>query len=161
MSALAGTALVAFSFAEIPWLAAALLVVIGFALMVHMGATNTILQTIVDDDKRGRVMSLYVMSFLGTAPLGALLTGLLANQLGPASALRVNGFLCLAGSLVFAFQFRRIRALIRPIYVRLGILPEMTSGVLPAISPPAPNTAMDDAIGGEQVKIENRRLTAQ
>jgi MFS family permease len=151
MSAVAGVGLIAFSFSEKPWIAAALLIVIGFALMVQMGATNIILQTIVDDDKRGRVMSLYVMSFLGMAPLGALLTGVLANQFGPAAALRVNGALCLAGSLAFAFQFRRIRAHIRPIYVRLGILPEMTSSVYPALSPPAPNTAMDEPNDGEKL----------
>jgi MFS family permease len=137
-TALLALGLLAFSFSTSPWLSAMLLGVVGFGMMVQMGASNTVIQTIVDDDKRGRVMSLYTMAFMGMAPLGSLLAGLLAGRYGPAIALRAGGLACLAGAILFALQFQRLRAAIRPIYVRMGILPEMPSGVYPALAPPAP-----------------------
>jgi MFS family permease len=136
--AIMGAGLIVFSFAAEPALAVVSLAVIGFAMMVHMAASNTVVQTIVEDDKRGRVMSLYTMAFMGMAPLGSLLAGFLADRFGPAAALRAGGVACLLGSLAFALQFRRVRALVRPIYVSMGILPEMPSGVYPAVAPPSP-----------------------
>jgi MFS family permease len=136
--ALLGVALLAFSFSESPGLSLALLPVVGFAIMVHMGSCNILVQTIVDEDKRGRVMSLYTMAFMGLAPLGSLLAGSLAAQFGPANAIRAGATVCLLGSLVFALFFRRLRALVRPIYVQRGILPEMPAAVYPVIAPPAP-----------------------
>jgi MFS family permease len=137
-TALLALGLLAFSFSTSPWLSAVLLAVVGFGMMVQMGASNTVIQTIVDDDKRGRVMSLYTMAFMGMAPVGSLLAGLLAGRYGPAIAVRVGGIACLAGAFLFALQFQRLRAAIRPIYVRMGILPEMPSGVYPGLAPPVP-----------------------
>jgi MFS family permease len=130
--------LLAFSFSTSLWLSLPLLAVVGFAMMVQMGASNTVVQTIVDDDKRGRVMSLYTMAFMGMAPLGSLIAGFLAGLYGPANAIRVGGLACLVGALLFALQFGRLRAAVRPIYARMGILPEMASAVYPALAPPAP-----------------------
>jgi MFS family permease len=145
-ASLLGFGLVAFSFSTWPWVSVALLAVVGFAMMVQMGASNTVVQTIVDDDKRGRVMSLYTMAFMGMAPLGSLITGFLAGLYGPAMAVRVGGLGCLVGALLFGLQFQRLRAAVRPIYVRMGILPEMTSGVYPAIAPPAlPEVRLQEA----------------
>jgi MFS family permease len=96
-------------------------------MMVQMAASNTILQTIVEEDKRGRVMSFYTMAFLGTAPLGSLLTGYLARAFGPRNTFLISGALCVFGAGVFATQFPRLRALIRPIYARLQILPPLPS----------------------------------
>jgi MFS family permease len=138
MPALLGLALLLFSFSETLWLSMAVLGVAGFATMVTMGACNTVVQTIVEDDKRGRVMSLYTMAFMGMAPLGSLLGGLVASYYGPASAIRFSGSLCLVGAIVFALRFQRVREMVRPIYVHMGILPEMPSGVYPAVSPPSP-----------------------
>src|SRR5947209_17277828 len=83
-------------------------------------------------------MSLYTMAFMGMAPVGSLLAGFLADRFGPGAAIRAGGVACLLGSLAFALQFRRLRALVRPIYVSMGILPEMASGVYPTVAPPSP-----------------------
>ena len=113
--------------------------------MMHMAASNTVLQTIVDDDKRGRVMSLYTMAFLGMAPVGGLLSGLLAGVVGIPNTLRISAAVCALGSLAFASQLGRLRALVRPVYRKLGILPGLESGVYPAIpQPPLPES---DSVG--------------
>jgi MFS family permease len=121
--ALVGGSFAGLAFTHQVALALPLLVVAGFALMVQMAACNTILQTIVEEDKRGRVMSFYTMAFLGMAPVGSLLTGALATSLGVAGAFGVNGLVCLAAGLTFGSYLPRLRTLVRPIYLRLNILP--------------------------------------
>jgi MFS family permease len=121
-SSLFGLGLVAFSLSRTVWLSVLTLVVTGFGMMVHMAASNTILQTIVDEDKRGRVMSLYSMAFLGAMPLGSLLAGTLASLIGAPGTIGLGGLVSVLGSLVFATQLSRLRALVRPIYERLGII---------------------------------------
>ncbi len=127
--AAAGLGLIAFSFSQWWWLSAPLLSVTGFALMAQMASSNTILQTIVDEDKRGRVMSLYTMAFLGMSPLGSLLIGWLADVLGAPAALLISGVSCVLASLAFAHYLPSLRARVRPIYTRLGILPQAAAGV--------------------------------
>jgi len=124
-----GIALIGFSFSTTLWLSMALLIVAGFAIMINLAATNTVLQTIVDEDKRGRVMGLYTMAFLGTAPLGSLLAGWLAEMMGAPNMVRLGGACCVLGSALFAVQLPRLREKVRPIYVRMGILPEMAAGI--------------------------------
>ncbi len=97
--------------------------------MVQMAATNTVLQTIVDDDKRGRVMSFYSMAFMGMVPLGSLLAGVLAHLVGAPMMVILGGACCIAGSIVFARELPAIRALVHPIYVRKGIIPEVADGL--------------------------------
>ncbi len=118
-------------FAASTWLAvsAPLLIVTGFCLVAQMASTNTVLQTIVDDDKRGRVMSLYAMAFLGMAPLGSLLAGWAASWLGVRVTLSIAGCVCLVAAAAFTWRLPALRPLIRPIYVRKGILPEMAEGL--------------------------------
>ena len=106
-----------------------LLVFCGFAVMMEMAASNTILQTIVDDDKRGRVMSFYTMAFLGVAPLGSLLAGSLASRIGTPHVVQLGGMMCLVTSALFAVRLPALRTFIRPIYRRIGILPDVTSGI--------------------------------
>jgi MFS family permease len=101
-TAVYGIGLVAFSFSHTLWLSLALLVMIGFGAMVHMGSSNIVLQTIVDDDKRGRVMSFYMMAFLGMAPIGSLLIGGLASRIGSPNTFVISGLACIAGSLMFS-----------------------------------------------------------
>ncbi|HEX5269076.1 MAG TPA: MFS transporter, partial [Gemmataceae bacterium] len=108
--ALFGAALIGFSFSTTLWLSLPLLTVAGFAMMVQMASSNTVLQTIVEEDKRGRVMSLYTMAFLGTAPLGSLLAGWLADVIGPPKMVRLGGACCVLGSALFATQLPRLRA---------------------------------------------------
>ena len=128
-SGLFGLCLIAFSFSHVLWLSLSLLVTCGFAVMMETAASNTILQTIVDDDKRGRVMSFYAMAFLGTAPLGSLLAGSMASRLGVAHVVQLAGTMCIMASLVFAWRLPAMRKIIRPIYQRIGILPDVTSGI--------------------------------
>jgi len=118
-----GLSLVALAFARREWAAVPILAVAGFGMMVHMASTNTIVQTIVDQDKRGRVMSLYALAFLGTTPVGSLLAGTLAGRIGAPWTVAIGGGLCLAGAALFARALPSLRAQVRPIYVRLGIIP--------------------------------------
>ena len=128
-SGLFGAALIGFAFSRSLPVSLLILPVVGFAMMQNMASCNTILQTIVDDDKRGRVMSFYAMAFQGMAPFGSLMAGALAARIGAQRTIMVSGVLCIAGGLWFYRRLPRIRAAIRPIYVRLGILPETALGV--------------------------------
>ena len=128
-TALFGAGLIAFSFSRVLWLAVPSLVVAGFGFMVQMASSNTILQTIVDDEKRGRVMSFYMMAFLGTAPFGSLIAGSLSSRIGAPHTLLIGGICCIAGGASFASGLPAIRAAVRPIYIRMGILPEVAAGL--------------------------------
>ncbi len=122
MSAVSGVALAAFSFARSFWIALPALYFVGMGLMLTAASTNTVLQSIVPDELRGRVASLYVMSFLGMSPLGALAAGRAAERLGPPLALAGCGLLALCAAAAYASQLPRIRRDIRVAYERLGIL---------------------------------------
>ena len=121
--------MIAFSLSRELWLSLLLIPLTGFGMMQQMAASNTILQTIVQDEKRGRVMAFYSMAFQGMAPFGSLLAGALAARIGAPETLVFGGALCLAGSLWFARQLPAIREAVRPIYRELGILPEVAVGV--------------------------------
>ncbi len=126
-----GAALVAFSRSHSFWLSLALMVPTGMTMIVQMAASNTVLQTIVDEDKRGRGMSFYAMAFFGTAPLGSLLAGAVADRFGAPAAILVGGIACLTGALGFMRALPALRKATRPIYMRLGILPDAPSGGRP------------------------------
>jgi predicted MFS family arabinose efflux permease len=118
-----------FSFSGDVRLSLFLLFVSGYGMMVLTASSNTVLQTIVDDEKRGRVMSFYAAAFMGTIPLGSLLAGILAARIGAPMTVRVGGIACVIAAAAFARTLPLIRAQIRPIYIRLGILPELAAGV--------------------------------
>ena len=124
-----GMGLIAFSFSRSLWLSIVFLVIAGCGFMVQVAASNTILQTIVEDDKRGRVMSLFVMAFMGTAPFGSLLAGSLSQKIGVPHTLFISGMCCLGGAFWFYKQLPEIREAVRPIYRTLGILPEVAVGI--------------------------------
>jgi MFS family permease len=88
-----------------------------------------VLQTLVDDDKRGRVMALFSMAFLGVAPLGSLLSGAIATAFGAPTSLAIAGVICLVVAGIFSLQIAKLRPLIRPIYQAKGILPEIAAGI--------------------------------
>ncbi len=133
-AALFGVSLVAFALSDWLWLSLLLLPAAGFGMMQQMASSNTILQTIVEDEKRGRVMAFYSMAFMGMAPFGSLLAGILAAHIGVQATVVLGGSLCTVGSVWFARQLPGIRVLVRPIYVRLGILPELALGIQQASS---------------------------
>ncbi len=109
-----GLGLIAFSCSHVLWGSAVLMGASGFALLVLMASINTVLQALVDDNLRGRVMSLYATAVMGLAPIGSLLSGLLADHVGAAVTLRLGGLVCVVGSLVFAARRLRLREEIRP-----------------------------------------------
>lgn len=101
----------------------------GFGMMVQMASSNTVLQTLVDDDKRGRVMSLYSMAYIGMTPIGSLFAGALATRLGAPLTIGLGGAACIGGAAAFGVLLPGLREQVRPIYERLGILPELASGI--------------------------------
>jgi MFS family permease len=129
MSALFGAGLIGFALSRSLPLSLLLLLATGAGFMVQMAASNTLLQTLVDDDKRGRVMSFYTMAFMGTAPFGSLLAGGLAHRIGAPATLVAGGVGCVLGALWFARRLPELRESVRPIYVQMGILPEMAAGI--------------------------------
>lgn len=121
-----GLGLVLFSLSRNLWLSMALMAVCGLAMILQMAASNTVLQTLVDDDKRGRVMSFYSMAFFGTAPLGSLFAGAVATWIGAPGTILVGGAACVLAALGFGKALPHIRRAARPVYIRLGILPAPT-----------------------------------
>jgi len=121
----AGAALIGFSFSTSLWLALPLLVVVGVGGMLTAASTNTVLQTIVEDHMRARVISIYMMSFLGTAPLGALFAGTLSEVIGPPAVLALGGVAALTAAAIYWANIAAIRSAIRPVYQKLGIAPRL------------------------------------
>ena len=132
MAALFGTGLVMFSFSRMIWISLVLMFVTGLGFMVQMAVSNTLIQTIVEEDKRGRVMSFYTMAFMGTAPFGSLLAGSIAERIGAPHTLLIGGTGCVIGAIWFYQALPRLRQFVRPIYKEKGIIPEMRSGVMTA-----------------------------
>jgi MFS family permease len=117
-----GAGLVAFALTRTLWLALVVLPIVGAGFMIEMASTNTILQTIVEERLRGRVMAFYTMAFLGTAPIGSLLAGVVADRIGTSATVLVGGAACVLGGLAFLTHLPRLREHVRPIYVERGIL---------------------------------------
>ncbi len=122
-AALFGAGLVLFGMSHVLWLSLLLMLVVGFGMMQGLAASNTVIQTLVPEDKRGRVMSYYTMAFVGMAPFGSLLAGALAHRFGAPHTVMVTGSVCVLGSIWFTTQLRSVRAVMRPIYQEMGILP--------------------------------------
>ena len=127
-----GAGIICFSLSRILWLSMFFVLLAGFGMMVEMASSNIILQTIVDEDKRGRIMSFYTMAFMGMAPFGSLLAGSLASMVGAPQTLLLGGSCCIAGAFVFALKLPSLRKEIRPIYVEKGIIPEVLTTITPS-----------------------------
>jgi MFS family permease len=126
---LLGSAILAFSFSKLLWMSCLAIGLAGFGMMSGTASINTILQTIVEEDKRGRVMSFFASAFIGVAPLGNLIGGWIAERFGAPLTARGASLFCLASGGLFLFALPTIRKHIRPIYMRLGILPEVAVGL--------------------------------
>ncbi len=122
-AAIFGAGLISFGMSRWLPLSLVLMTITGFGFMQGMAASNTIIQTVVPQDKRGRVMSYYTMAFVGMAPFGSLLAGGLAHLLGAPATIMISGGFCIAGSAWYVTQLPTIRKHIRPVYRELGILP--------------------------------------
>jgi MFS family permease len=112
-SALLGVALIFFGFSQTLWLSLVLMMFAGFGLMQGAAASNTIIQALVPEDKRARVISYYAMAFYGSAPFGSLLAGTLAQRIGAPHTVIVTGAFCLAGSAWFSFEVPKIKPSIK------------------------------------------------
>ena len=124
-----GCGLIAFSLSRTLALSLVLMVVTGIGFMVQLASSNTVIQTIVREEMRGRVMAFYTMAFMGTAPFGSLLAGGLAARIGAPRTILLRGCACIAGGIAFSRQLPRLRELVVPIYVERGILPEIAAGL--------------------------------
>ena len=123
-AALFGIGLMGFASSRYLPLSLACLVVSGFGMMVQSATSNTVLQTIVPDDKRGRTMSFFLMAYLGAAPIGSLIAGALSGWIGAPLTLFLGGASCLGGALWFASGLSEFHETIRPIYIDLGLITE-------------------------------------
>jgi MFS family permease len=122
-AAVFGLGLIGMGFSRVFWLTAIAVLFAGMGMMQCAAASNTIIQTLVPEDKRGRVMSYYTMAFVGMAPFGSLLAGLLAHAIGAPWTVIVNGGAVLLGAAWFLTQMPAVRREMRPVYRQMGILP--------------------------------------
>jgi len=118
-----GFALILFGLSRALWLSLVLMVFVGFGLMQGASVSNTIVQSLVPEDKRARVMSYYTMAFFGAAPFGSLLAGALAHQIGAPYTVMLTGAVCVLGSLWFTVELPKVKADMHPIYQDQGLLP--------------------------------------
>lgn len=117
-----GLALIVFALSHVLWLSLLAMLFLGASLILQATSSNTILQTIVDEDKRGRVMSFYTVAFISMVTFGNLAAGGLASKIGAANTLVIGGVFCIVGAVLFARQLPALRQLVRPIYQRMGVL---------------------------------------
>ncbi len=117
-----GTGLVLFSLSQTFWLSLIILMFTGLGMMVEITASNTMLQTISEDDKRGRVMSFYTIAFMGTVPLGNLFSGLFSDLIGASNTILIGGVACIIGAIIFATRLPAFRKLLKPVYIKKEII---------------------------------------
>jgi MFS family permease len=121
-SGIFGVGLILLSLSRALPLALFFMAVVGFGMIIEMAATNTLLQTIADEDKRGRVMSIYTMAFMGMVPFGSLLAGSLAEAIGTPETIMFSGICCIISALIFASKLCAIRKVSQPIYRNKGLV---------------------------------------
>jgi MFS family permease len=136
-SGMLGVALILFGLSHTLWLSIVLMVFVGFGMLQAASASNTIIQSLVPEDKRARAMSYYTMAFFGSAPFGSLFAGALADRIGASHTVMVTGTFCIAGSLWFTFELPKVNAVIRPIYRKMGLLPARDIDGMPDVQEPA------------------------
>ncbi|WP_293349466.1 MULTISPECIES: MFS transporter [unclassified Microcoleus] len=120
--AIMGVGLIGFGLSRILWLSLIMMLFVGFGFIIQFAGGNTFLQTIVEDDKRGRVMSIYTMAFFGVTPFGNLVAGGLANYIGSPNTVIIGGIICILGSAIFTKQLPALKHLVIPIYQKMGII---------------------------------------
>ncbi len=121
-AALFGLGLILFGLSHVLWLSLVLMAVVGYGMMTGLAASNTIIQTLVPEAMRGRVMSYYTMAFVGMAPFGSLLAGGLAHWIGASHTVVLTGSCCILGAVWYTTELPKIRTVMRPIYQEMGLL---------------------------------------
>jgi MFS family permease len=122
-AAMLGGALILFGFSHTLWLSLLLMVFAGFGLIQCAAVINTIIQSLVTEDKRARVMGYYTMAFFGAAPFGSLMAGLLAHKIGAPHTVMVTGACCIAGAMWFTGELPMVKAAMQTVYHEMGVLP--------------------------------------
>ena len=130
-----GVSLIIFSFSRIFFLSLSIMAFAGMGMMLDVASTNTLLQTLSEENKRGRVMSFYSMAFRGMSPFGSLLAGGIGSAVGAPAAILMSGSVCVIGGGFYLTKLPVIRKLVRPIYQSMGILPQIAEGVEQATNP--------------------------
>jgi MFS family permease len=125
-----GAGLVLFGFSHVLWLSLVLMLFVGFGMMQCAAAVNTVIQSLVAEDKRARVMSYYTMAFVGSAPFGSLLAGMLAHKIGAPHTVMITGACCIAGALWFTTMLSSVNEAMRPVYEAKGLLPTTDDDVV-------------------------------
>jgi MFS family permease len=118
-----GAGLIAFGLSHTLWLSMLFMLITGFGMMQGLAASNTVIQTLVPEEMRSRVMSYYTMAFVGMAPFGSLLAGFMAHHIGAPHTVMVTGAACVLGAIWFTTQLPSVRKVMRPIYLEMGIIP--------------------------------------
>ena len=118
-----GAGLIAFGLSHTLWLSMLFMLITGFGMMQGLAASNTVIQTLVPEEMRSRVMSYYTMAFVGMAPFGSLLAGFMAHHIGAPHTVMVTGAACVVGAIWFTTQLPSVRKVMRPIYLEMGIIP--------------------------------------
>jgi MFS family permease len=131
-----GGGLILLGLSRVLWISMAVMVVVGFGMIQALASSNTVIQTLAPEDKRGRVMSYYTMAFVGMAPFGSLIGGALAHRFGAPHTVMMTGTVCMLGAGWYATQLRAMRKVMRPIYQEMGILPK------------PPEAALEERVGG-------------
>jgi MFS family permease len=127
--ALSGAGLVALAFTNFTPATMGILFIVGIGFMLNTASSNTILQTVTNNEMRGRVMSFYTMAIIGTSPFGSLLAGSMAKFFGTQYAILVGGLACIGGALIFYKKLPKLKTLVKPIYDRLDMNPEAATGL--------------------------------
>jgi MFS family permease len=122
-SATLGAALILFGLSRTLWLSLVFMVLVGFGMMQAAAVSNTVIQSLVPEDKRARVMSYYTMAFFGASPFGSLFAGALAHRIGAPATVMLTGACCIAGAVWFTLDLPKVRAIMRPIYQQMGLIP--------------------------------------
>jgi MFS family permease len=112
-----GAAMILFSFSRRLWLSAVMLIPVGLAIMIQMASSNTLVQSMVPDHLRGRVMAVYSMMFMGMAPFGALLAGSVAHQIGAPWTVAMGGIVAIIGGTIFSLRLPALRPAARELIV--------------------------------------------
>jgi MFS family permease len=121
---LLGCALILLGLSHVLWLSLMLMALVGFGLMQCVSGSNTIIQSLVSEEMRARVMSYYTMAFFGAAPFGSLLAGAIAHQIGAPHTVMVTGTFCILGSVWFLIELPKLNAAMRLRYQEMGVLPK-------------------------------------
>lgn len=121
--AVLGIAIIGFAVSRVMWFSLLMMLISGVGFILQFASSNTFLQTILEDDKRARVLSIYTMAFFGVIPFGNLFAGGLANYIGAPNTLIISGVMCVLGSIYFSRQLPSLKPLVQPIYAKLGIIP--------------------------------------